>query len=197
IRFHPNILPHEITAGSCGNRFAIVKMVIFATLCSIPVVMKQNRHHQIIINLPESLVHLPTADHIARHTSQLQKIPLKNSSHHGPLLLYVATLSKNDFQGSGAKIPATIIISAKSIDPPRLPMYVQNQPNMESLSDTVPLKVPLNINRLYPVNNSAPPIITRDNAIPNVAPATILPMPGFIAATGAAQINASITPKPI
>src|SRR3989338_11244679 len=122
--FQPNILPQEIASGSCGSKFAIVNIVIFATQCSITVVIKANRHHQIIINLPESLVHLK-ADHIARQTSQLQKIPLKNNSHQGPLLLSVATSSMYDFHGSGAKIPDIIIISAKSMEPPMLPRYVQ------------------------------------------------------------------------
>src|SRR3990167_8523597 len=147
-RFQPNILPHEITAGSCGNKFAIVNIVIFATLCSMPVVMKANKHHHIIINLPESLVHLPTAAHIARQTSQLQKIPLKNNSHHGAFILKVAAFNMAVFHGSGANMPDKITISAKIIEPARFPIYVQSQPNIASAKVTVPLRVPLKISRL-------------------------------------------------
>src|SRR3990167_7353560 len=90
-------------------------------------------------------------------------------------------------------MPAIITISAKIIEPARFPIYVQSQPNIESAKVTVPLRVPLKISRLYPVNNSEPPIITSDNAIPNVIPATILPKPGFIAERGAEKENPKIT----
>lgn len=49
-----NQYPDQVTAAPAGFSIATLSKVIFATLCSKPVVIKASRHQKIMMSLPDS-----------------------------------------------------------------------------------------------------------------------------------------------
>ncbi|MNJ65084.1 hypothetical protein D3C77_610770 [compost metagenome] len=119
-----------------------------------------------------SLVRL--AIHNARQTSQLHKIPRKNSSEIGALI-FLAEIA--NIRCSGAAVlnnPVPTMSKDNTIAPARLPRNTRVQ--FLSVSPTVVL--PANVltvkNILLPVNNSDPANTTKVSARPKDIPINIL-----------------------
>src|ERR671913_193252 len=85
--YPPQVIPLPCV---CGSSRPSISPHMFAMLCSNPLVMKVNMHHQISRILAASLL-VRVASHTPRHTSQLASTARQSNCSHGRFILVAAT----------------------------------------------------------------------------------------------------------
>src|SRR5665213_432641 len=104
---------------------------------------------------------------MASTTNQLHKIPFKKSTVQEVFIFFSATVKIQLVSGNTLACQASI---AKKRAPKKFPKYDQNQTLIKSKKLVFPLNSPIGIIKVFPVYNSAPAIMTKERAIPKVAP---------------------------
>src|SRR5689334_18672030 len=135
--------------------------------------MKAKRHHQMRMHFAASL--LVRADiQMARQTSQLQSVARATKESTDALSFPAATvISHWLLECSMAPPPPQTKISARTMQPARLPIQERLQHAARSLRLAFPRSTPWVMNMVWPVKRSEPAKITKVRATPNVAPMTI------------------------
>src|SRR5262249_54768003 len=113
------------------------------------------------------------ASQTPRHTSRLQRIPLKNSVTMSGLIFQTAVFNivspmRPPFMSRWCENRTRI---TSPILPTKLPQYTMTQFRSTSFVETLPLAQAITI-RLLPVNNSAPPTKTIASPSENTSPPT-------------------------
>ena len=150
---------------------AVANIVMLATLCSNPLVIKANKHQNTIISLPDSLFIL-IEQSTAKQTSRLHKIPFTKSGIKSPFILVAAVLSIKAPVG----VAAAFVSDNKSpsnVEPIAFPIKLQTHMLAESFHVTFLSRAPTVSIILFPVKSSEPAMITRLRAIPKESPISI------------------------
>ncbi|MNC40401.1 hypothetical protein D3C75_891080 [compost metagenome] len=110
------------------------------------------------------------AIHSARQTSQLQRIPRKNSSEKGKLIFLAAAVKIRCSAGAALNNPVPRISRARTTAPATFPIKTMIQFFTVSHTLVRPARVLTVKNILFPVNSSEPAKTTSVRAIPKDVP---------------------------
>ena len=145
---------------------------MFAIECSNPMVTNAVIGQKMAKILPATLV-VAIVPHTARHTSQLHRTPLTKATPSGNVALLVAI-------PTAAAVIAIHAAYAMNTLPAKFPTYENTHDRINCVVFTAPFINPLSMTKTFPVNNSPPVRITRDNPAGNpIAPFTNALNPGF------------------
>ena len=152
---------------------------IFATLCSNPNATNVVMGQKMAKIFPATLV-VAIVPHTARHTSQLHRTPLTKATPSGNVALLVAIPTAAAVAAGAAAVIAIHAAYAMNTLPAKFPMYENTHDRINCVAFTAPFINPLSMTKTFPVNNSPPVRITRDNPAGNpIAPLTNALNPGF------------------
>mmetsp|Transcript_2842 Transcript_2842/g.9238 ORF Transcript_2842/g.9238 Transcript_2842/m.9238 type:complete len:243 (-) Transcript_2842:186-914(-) len=122
--------------------------------------------------------------HTAKHTSQLQRTPLKNETANGSVAFIVAMPITAAFAAGAAAVHAQNARNASATDPTKFPTYDSVQFLASDAASTFPASTPDVIVITFPVKSSAPVSITSVSPAGRpTAPLRKLHRPGFDAAS--------------